>query len=379
MSEAIFPGCVPELTDGHVRLRAHRADDVEAIVEQSNDPESMRWTTVPRPYGPDEARQFLALIEAAWNDPEGVRYWAITDAIDESGAYLGTIDLRPQASRDVADTGFGLHPAGRGRGLMAGALRLVSRWWFENGGTRVTWAAIRGNFASWRVAWACGFTLHATLPGTHPDADGGPALDSWRASLTADDVMEHRTPWVDPPVLETPDAGGLRLRPWRDADVQALEPLDQPAHHMPARGVLDADTFPEWLLTRREKMAVGTTLSWCIADAATDRALGEVLLFVTQGTLDDDAAELGYQVLPSARRRGVATAAARVVVEHAFRARADGGLGLRRLVAQTADDNTASNRVLDAIGFEIWGRESAADVLPDGRAVDSLHWELLPD
>ena len=46
-------------------------------------------------------------------------------------------------------------------------------------------------------------------------------------------------------------------------------------------------------------------------------------------------------------------------------------------MAQTAEDNTGSNIVLDRLGFTIWGRETAADVLPDGRAVDALHWELL--
>ena len=50
---------------------------------------------------------------------------------------------------------------------------------------------------------------------------------------------------------------------------------------------------------------------------------------------------------------------------------------MRRLVAQTAEDNAASNAVLDRLGFTIWGRETAADILPDGRAIDSLHWELL--
>src|SRR6476620_8435019 len=38
------------LTDGVVTLRAHSVDDADAIVEQSSDPESLRWTTVPRPY-----------------------------------------------------------------------------------------------------------------------------------------------------------------------------------------------------------------------------------------------------------------------------------------------------------------------------------------
>jgi RimJ/RimL family protein N-acetyltransferase len=209
------------------------------------------------------------------------------------------------------------------------------------------------------------------------DPDGGPPRDIWRASLGADDVMEAATPWTDPPVLTSPEAGGIRLRPWRDADIDALEPRDQPDHYMPSRGVLDADTFPEWLMVRRERMSLGKMLSWCVADKDTDAALGEVLLFVLEGTIDDDSAELGYQVLPSARGRGVATAASRVVSGHALTPRGKGGLGMRRLVAETAEDNVASNTVLDRLGFTIWGRETAADILPDGRALDALHWELL--
>lgn len=373
-----FPACVPELTDGVVRLRAHRADDAERIAEQSNDPESLRWTTVPRPYGLDQAREFLALIEREWSDAGGVRYWAITDAEDPQGLYRGTVDLRPRGG-GAAETGFGLHPDARGSGFMAGALRLASRWWFSEGGVRVHWAAVRGNFASWRVAWSCGFTHHGTLPQLHPDPDdaAAPALDLWRASLGADDVMEARTPWEDVPVLEAEEGHGIRLRPWRDRDIHALEPRDQPDHYMPARGVLDADTFPEWLLMRRERMSLGVALSWCLADATTDAALGEAVVFVTEGTLDDDTAELGYQVVPSGRGRGVATAGAAALVRHAFTPRTDGGLGMRRLVAQTAEDNAASNAVLDRLGFTIWGRETAADVLPDGRPVDALHWELL--
>ena len=257
-----FPGHVPELTDGVVRLRAHRPDDAERIVEQSTDAESMRWTTVPRPYDLDDARDFLAKIEREWGTPGGLRHWAVTDAADPSARYLGTVDLRPRGG-GAAETGFGLHPQGRGSGLMAGALRLVSRWWFGEGGTRVHWLAVRGNFASWRVAWSCGFTHHGTIPQSHPDPDdpSGPALDVWRASLGADDVMEPRTPWEDVPVLDAQEGHGIRLRPWRDRDIEALEPRDQPDHYMPARGVLDADTFPEWLMIRREQMSLGKVLS----------------------------------------------------------------------------------------------------------------------
>jgi RimJ/RimL family protein N-acetyltransferase len=375
MTRMPYPACVPELTDGLVLLRAHRRDDVPRIVEQCRDPETVRWTTVPEPYRVSDAHDFLTHVEAAWTDPLGSRHWAVEE-VRGDGSLLGTIDLRPGESRDTAHTGFGLHPGGRGRGIMSGALRLACRWWFEQGGSRVHWTAVRGNFASWRAAWACGFTHHGTLPGSHP-ARRGTALDSWQASLGSDDSREPITPWDEPPVLTTPDAGGLRLRPWRDDDVRHLEPRDQPAHYMPARGVLDPESFPGWLLVRRERMSVGTSLNWCIADAASDAALGEVLVFVREGTVDEDTLELGYQVLPSARRRGVATAAARLVVRHAFDPRAAGGMGARRLVASTAEDNAGSNRVLDAVGFTICGRESAADLLPDGRTVDELHWELL--
>jgi RimJ/RimL family protein N-acetyltransferase len=371
-----FPGCVPELTDGVVRLRAHRPDDAEAIVEQSIDPESVRWTTVPRPYALEQAREFLAIIESGWLAEDGNRLWAISDAADPQARFLGTIDVRPIAG-GAASIGYGLHPDGRGQGLMAGALRLVCRWWFEQGGVRMHWEAERGNFASWRVAWACGFTHHGTTPQASVDPAGGTAIDMWRGSLGADDVMDPRTPWADPPLLTADGGNGILLRPWSDDDVTHLEGRDQPAHYMPARGVLDADTFSEWLLVRRERMSLGVAQSWCIADAESDAALGEVLVFVTEGTLEDDTAELGYQVLPSARGRGVATAAAQAVVEHAFTPRSDGGLGMRRLVAQTAEDNAASNAVLDRLGFTIWGRETAADVLPGGKAIDALHWELL--
>lgn len=55
----------------------------------------------------------------------------------------------------------------------------------------------------------------------------------------------------------------------------------------------------------------------------------------------------------------------------------DGGLGLRRLTAQTAADNLPSNRVLERTGFTVFGRERAVDSLPDGRWGDLLHWERL--
>lgn len=376
-----FPELKRTLTDGVVRLRPHRPGDAERVAEQSRDPRSQRWTTVPRDYTLQDAQKFLEIIDAAWAEPDCGRYWAIETAEGAlRGRYLGTIDLRP-VPHGVAWTGFGMHPQGRGRGLMTRALRLVCAHWFERGGRRVYWEAARGNFASWRVAWSCGFTMHATLPDHSGFPDG--VEDAWVGSLGVGDPMEPRMPWPEPPVIEAPgsrtdpadpgvERAGIRLRPWRDTDVDALEEPDHPAHHIPERAALRADTFTEWLLRRREAAALGTGLSWCIADRATDRALGEVGFF--GGDLTTHAV-LGYQVLPSARGRGVATAAARLTAAYGLRPVSEGGLGVRRLTADTAADNEASNAVLRAAGFEVSGREAAVDLLPDGSTVDSLHWQ----
>ena len=66
---ATHPAVVPVLTDGTVTLRAHRRADVDAIVELCNDPEMLRWTTVPRPYRKADALRFLAQVKEQWLAP----------------------------------------------------------------------------------------------------------------------------------------------------------------------------------------------------------------------------------------------------------------------------------------------------------------------
>ena len=372
----------PILTDGTLTLRPHTPADEGGIVEQSTDEQSQRWTTVPRHYTRADAIAFLEHIASQWKDPRGVRYWALeVTAADGRPRFGGTIDLRPGEAWDHASIGFGLHPAARGRGAMSRAVRLVATHAFEDGPWgrplgRIHWRAIAGNWGSRRVAWATGFTFHGTLPGTHPNVQdpSGPALDCWHASLAAGEPMHPRVPWLEPVVLEE---GGIRLRAFRESDVDALEERNDPEHWFPQRSLLHAETFDAWLARRRELMASGSAVEWAIADAATDRLLGGVAVFVLTGTLTGDVAELGYQLVPSARGKGAMKAACRLAISHAFRAREDGGLGLRRLVAETAADNAASNGVLRAVGFTEFGREHATDPLSDGTYGDSLHWELL--
>lgn len=373
-----FPDNVPVLSDGVVTLRAHTSDDIDAVTEQAQDPASQRWTSVPRPYERSDAVEFLQLIRSGWNDPEGNRIWAIDySAGDGTVHYGGTIDLRPKPY-GVADIGFALHPAARGKSVMSRAVRLACRYAFETGFAhgpvqRIHWEAYRGNWASRRVAWATGFTMHGTVPQLIGLA--GVALeDAWLASLGRDDRMEPTTNWLEAVTLE---ADGIRLREWRDSDRDSIEDMVWPAHHLPEHAKMTDDTFTEWVTTRRERMASGQGIYWCIADAETDLPLGLAILFDREGTLGPLTGEVGYWLYPRARGRGVMGATMRLLVEHAFTPESKGGLGLRRLTAGTAADNEASNSVLRRAGFEVWGREPAVDELPDGTLADGLHWYLL--
>ncbi|NUO89826.1 MAG: GNAT family N-acetyltransferase [Dermatophilaceae bacterium] len=375
------PSTVPVLTDGVVTLRGHSLDDADAVVEQSTDPDSLRWTTVPRPYSREHAVSFIEGNLRAWATPDGTRSWAIewTDALGRT-RFGGTIDLRPGAAASVGELGFGLHPAARGHGVMSRAVRLVVEhafgapvWGVPVG--RLHWRAVVGNWGSRRVAWATGFTFHGTIPESHPDPMGGTtALDTWTGSITPGDSRSPRNAWLAATAIE---GERVRLRPWRLDDADAIEPRDDPAHWMPSGSILRRDTFPAWVHVRQERMADGIGIDWCVADLETDRALGSVLVFSRSGAIGDTA-ELGYQFFPSARGRGAAKEAARLAVRHALTPTSEGGLGVRRMVAETAADNEASNAVLRSVGFTEFGREHAVDRLADGRFADALHWELVP-
>jgi RimJ/RimL family protein N-acetyltransferase len=374
-------GLVPVLTDGTIRLRAPSPDDVDAVVEQCVDEASARWTTAPPGYTRQDAVGFVARAGDDWRNSSGARRWVIElTGADGPPRFAGTIGLRRGEAGDHASISFGLHPGARGRGATSRAVRLVAAHAFERGPwgrplARIHWRSVAGNWASRRVAWATGFTFHGTLTGAHrntTDPDG-PGLDSWHASLGAADPMRARSPWFEPPVIT---GDGVRLRPWRAEDVEGLEErVGDPGHWMPPHAVLGKEMFPRWFFTRRLLMSEGAAIEWCIADSGTDAVLGAVVLFSRSGPMTGDVAELGYQLNQGARGRGVAKEAARLAVRHATTDQSEGGLGLRRLVAETAADNLASNRVLESAGFALFGREHAVDPLPDGRYGDGLHWE----
>jgi RimJ/RimL family protein N-acetyltransferase len=81
------------------------------------------------------------------------------------GAPVGSMGLRiDEADRDIAEAGYMVAPAARGRGVATTALRLVSRWALEDlGMARVHLTTHVDNRASQRVAERAGFRREGIL------------------------------------------------------------------------------------------------------------------------------------------------------------------------------------------------------------------------
>jgi RimJ/RimL family protein N-acetyltransferase len=354
----------PTLTDGAVILRAHRPEDAQGALEQSRDPSSRRWTTVPVPYSMDDARSFVGEhMPSCWDRGSE---WGF--AVEVDGRYAGTVSLRPEGA-GRAEIAYGAHPAVRGTGVVERALRLLLAWGFEEQGLHtVIWWAHVGNWASRKVAWRLGFSYDGTVRRWQPQR--GELRDSWVGTLLRDDPREPRTTWLDCPVVE---GDGVRLRPLTDADVpRIVEGIGDPdtqywlAFLPRDPGEPEARTYLE---TVQERLATAHTVTWGFTAPDDDLLLGVVGLY----RLPADA-EVGYWTHPAARGRGLTRRAAGLAIGHAFDA-----LGLERLSAYASAPNAASRRVLEANGMRTTGVQRQAARTGDGTAVDLVGYDLLAE
>lgn len=355
----------PTLTDGTVTIRPHRDSDAEGSYEQCQDPLSQEWTTVPVPYSMEDARTFVGeIMPKGWADDSE---WGF--AVEVDGAYAGTVSLRPE-TEGRAEIAYGSHPSVRGTGAMERALRLLLAWGFEEQRlTTVVWRANKGNWASRKLAWRLGFTIEGTLRAYLPQR--GNLLDAWVGTLLRDDPREPQKPWLDPPVLE---AGGLRLRPWRDSDVPRIVEACSEAETQRWLGQLpapyDVAAAEAFLAATQLRAANGEAMNWAVVDPADDLVLASVGWFNWTPGVE---CEVGYWTHPDARGRGVATRATAAVTRYAVEE-----LGVRRVTAFAAVDNVASRRVIEANGFRFYGVERLGAWVRDDRA-DMALYDLLAE
>lgn len=363
---------VPTLTDGTVVLREHRASDVDAVLGQALDPATQQWTTVPVPYTRADAEAWVESRRRGWESGE-----ERTFVVEALGRFAGQVGLRLDGE-GAAEVGYGLSGWARGQGLMSRALRLALTWAFADAGIEVVhWRAHVGNWASRRVAWACGFTLEGRVRGLC--AQRGERKDAWVGSLLPGDEMRPSTPWLEVPVLHGP---GLVLRRHHEGDALriaqacAADSTQQWLPDLPTPyTIMDAAAY---LAGREEQHAAGAGLYWAMADPDDDSLLGALGLMGLGGGRSRTG-EIGYWVHPDARGRGLALEAVMLAGRHALLPADVGGLGLDRVLIRVAANNTASRRVAEKAGFTEVGRDRRGERLRGGRRSDMVRFDLLAE
>jgi RimJ/RimL family protein N-acetyltransferase len=194
--------------------------------------------------------------------------------------------------------------------------------------------------------------------------------------LATDDREAQRVRPAPLPVMETER---FRLRPWTADDVPGPDegPDAASLRFMPPGVHPDATTFPSWLRRRLVSQDADEHLNWAIVDRETDRALGNLTVFKLDAAANRFQAEIGYWLHPPARGRGVLGEVMPPMIDHAFAPRAEGGMGLARLYAETDLDNGASQAVLLRAGFRRWGQDRYAFRNGAGDVTDGAYFELL--
>ncbi len=149
--------------------------------------------------------------------------------------------------------------------------------------------------------------------------------------------------WPDP----APALGSVVLRPFTDRDVpMVLELATDP--YIPLIGSLpagaDAVEAQAWIDRQRGRLAEGAGLSFAIADAGSDAAVGTIGLWLQN--LPAGLATVGYSVSPAHRGKGVASSALRALTTYAWTIPE-----LHRVELYVEPWNAGSIRVAESAGY----------------------------
>ena len=133
----------------------------------------------------------------------------------------------------------------------------------------------------------------------------------------------------------------------------------------PLRDVAEAEMFIEFL---REESAADSRRHWAIVSEGI--VIGLIGLHTWQQ--HHRRAELGYDLATPYWGRGLATEAARAVIDYGF-----GAMALHRIQAHTIADNHRSVRLLERLGFRREGTMREYSFEDDGLFHDSAIYGLL--
>ena len=150
----------PDLHTDEIVLRPWRPEDLDALVDELQDPEIPRWTRIPEPYTSAEGRAFLEHSNRTWEDGTGASFAVVERA---TGRLLGSIGVRFH-EQTAASVGYWVARDARGRGIGTAALRLIARWVIHDLMLeRLELVTDPENVASQRVAEKAGFQREGLL------------------------------------------------------------------------------------------------------------------------------------------------------------------------------------------------------------------------
>lgn len=127
----------------------------------------------------------------------------------------------------------------------------------------------------------------------------------------------------------------------------------------------------DWIDRQHGRLVDGAGYSFAIAEADTDRAVGDIVLGLAH--LAHGRATIGYSVTPSARGRGIAAAALIAVTSFAWSIP-----GLYRIELYIEPWNVASVRTAERAGYEREGLLRSHQEI-GGRRRDMLLYAIIRD
>lgn len=164
----------------------------------------------------------------------------------------------------------------------------------------------------------------------------------------------------------------LALRPWRLSDAPAVLAAfrDPDIIRWHTRRMQTLDQAEAWIESTQNAWTNEQSSGWAIIDVADESVLGRCALHTH---LADGIAEIGYWVLPHARRQGVALRAAIAATRwgHNF--------GLGRIELEHSTLNLASCAVAERAGFTTEGVKRQSAIHGDGLHDMHLHSHLATD
>ncbi len=362
------------LRGDHVLLRPFRDGDAAAVAAGCADEVTQRFLPdLPGPYTVDDARWWIS--EGA---PAGVAAggWSYGLADPGTDQIIGGAGVQRTGTR-TGEIGYWVTPEARGRGVATEATRLLAAHAFAEGLHRLELRTHPENVASQRVAIGAGFTREGVARGAGRARDGSSYDKIHWARLATDPDAPSARAIPDLPTIAGAGHGltdeVVILRPLTAADADDIHAL-RCLPECVLRSVPAVE--PEREDTRRRcahapsHWLAGFRADLTIRDAATGTFAGDIGLYYAEGAVQQ--AMIGYSMTREWRGRGYATRAVNLLVDWAFTA-----LGVVRVIAGTAPDNTPSHRVLARAGFvrEAYLRDRLPG--PDGTRVDDVQWVRL--